>query len=671
MEGVLCSTCGRHDSSLEPVDNPSESREVCLRSLHASTLTCKICAFVQEVLSLDPTTPNVVDESYDSARIKVDDGGLRFTGQWQGAMVIEVYQAGTQPNLPEPREVSRELSCGAAAGIIKEWMTSCDGHVECTSQDPLATMRNPTVGKDGTETQPPSENDIISLYPKRLIWLGPDVQSARLVSFPNEVVEYAALSYCWGKAEEGERVFKTDKSTKSEFEIDIPLAEVPPTLIDAFELTKKLGIDYLWVDALCIVQGSQREWEQESAKMGRIYYYAKIVLSSTQSSNVNDGVFLPRSTIPLFQDIASHDGSMHARRNMNHEIITSCRTKSNKWWEANINNTFPVLSRGWCFQERMLATRIVHFTPTELVWECQKCRKCECGIVQSHLYPAKNNISSAFRICLKEDVGKRGLRQMWREIVRSYSVRKLTNMGDKLAALSGIAELMKGKTGDMYAAGLWKASLPFDLLWRCDQTGDLKTKKERLPSWSWISVDGAVKWPVSLEPNQEQPLQYINSTTYFDFEALGAEVCDVVCEVAGQNEFGQLAFGKITLRTRLREATVHSISDDWSEFYETQWAVKVADSDLAPLWLDIILNDLRVSGEIGISMEPLFLVEIMRPGEADRTWEEALLVRRRDGSVDEYERVGVAANVCPKTGNKWTTRRSWFGESKVRNVVLA
>ncbi|KAH9206801.1 hypothetical protein DL95DRAFT_236562, partial [Leptodontidium sp. 2 PMI_412] len=255
----------------------------------------------------------------------------------------------------------------------------------------------------------------------------------------------------------GEHVFKTDKSTKLEFEITIPLAKVPRTLIDAFVLTKKLGIDYLWVDALCIVQGSQEEWEQESAKMGLIYSHAKIVLSSTQSSNVSDGVFMPRSTMPLSQDIA-------------------------------------ILSRGWCFQERMLATRIVHFTPTELVWECQKCRKCECGIVQSHLYPAKNNISSAFRICLGDDVGERGLRQMWREIVRSYSVRKLTNMDDKLAALSGIAALMKKKTGDMYAAGLWKASLPFDLLWRCDQTGDLKTEKARLPSWSWISVDGAVKW---------------------------------------------------------------------------------------------------------------------------------------------------------------------------------
>ncbi|PVH89979.1 hypothetical protein DL98DRAFT_508200 [Cadophora sp. DSE1049] len=356
---------------------------------------------------------------------------------------------------------------------------------------------------------------------------------------------------------------------------------------------------------------------------------------------------------------------------MNHEIITSCRTKSNKWWEANINNTFPVLSRGWCFQERMLATRIVHFTPAELVWECQKSRKCECGIVQSHLYPTKNNISSAFRICLEQDVGERGIRQMWREIVRSYSVRKLTNMSDKLAALSGIAALMKSKTGDMYAAGLWKASLPFDLLWRCDQTGDLKTKKERRPSWSWLSVDGAVKWPVSQEPSQAQPLEYVTSTTYFEHGALGAEVCDVVCEVAGQNEFGQVASGKIILKTRLIEATLQrNPGDDWNEIYEAQWAVKVANLDLAPFWPDISLSDPRVDGEEGKATEALYLMEVMKPGEAIWTWEEALIVRRMTGTTDEFERIGVAANVSPATGNKWMTSKNWFGDVGVREVVL-
>ncbi|KAH7343025.1 hypothetical protein BKA65DRAFT_303433 [Rhexocercosporidium sp. MPI-PUGE-AT-0058] len=238
-------------------------------------------------------------------------------------------------------------------------------------------------------------------------------------------------------------------------------------------------------------------------------------------------------------------------------------------------------------------------------------------------------------------------------------------MDDKLAALSGIAALMKNKTEGMYAAGLWKASMPFDLLWRCDQTGDLSTKKERLSSRSWISVDGAVKWPMSLETNQEQPLQYINSTAYFECGALGAEVCEVVCPVAGSNDFGQVAFGKIILRTRLIEATVRSVPDnDWVGLYDTHWAVHVPGLNLAPLWLDICL------GKMGTTVESIYLMVVMSPGQADWTWEEALLVRRKLGSMDEFERVGVAANVCPKTRTKWTTLRSWFGSSEIWEVVL-
>lgn len=268
--------------------------------------------------------------------------------------------------------------------------------------------------------------------------------------------------------------------------------------------------------------------------MGHIYSNAKIVLAATRSADVNEGLFKQRRATPLSKDIEATGGSTRARRNLNHEIIISCRTKSHYWWETHINTTFPLLSRGWGFQERMLATRIVHFASSELVWECQNSRKCECHVMESNLYPKMNNLGSALRICLSQPNDERSMRQMWREIVNSYPVRKLTQIEDKLLALSGIAGLLKEASGDTYAAGLWRRSLPFDLLWRCDQSGELQSKKIRSPSWSWISVDGAVKWPVSQNPNEEQPLKYISSTTYFEYGADRVEICEVECELDGK-----------------------------------------------------------------------------------------------------------------------------------------
>jgi len=497
-----------------------------------------------------------------------------------------------------------------------------------------------------------------------MIQLGENAKTARLVPVStNSTDPYAALSYCWG--ENGN--FITEEHTLGDYEKHIPVEKLPQTIKNAFCLTKAIGLHYLWVDAICIVQGNKQEWGEESQKMGHIYSNAKIVLSATRSGNVKEGMFTQRPATPLSTDIEAVGGSMLARRNLNHEIITSCRTKSNYWWEKHINGTFPLLSRGWGFQERMLATRIVHFTPSELVWECQKLRKCECGVMESNLFPVMNNLGSALRICLEQPKDERSVRQMWREIVNSYSVRKLTQIDDKLPALSGIAGLLQERSGDTYAAGLWRRSLPFDLLWRCDQSGNLQSKKTRSPSWSWISVDGAVKWPVSQDPNEEQPLKYISSTTYFECGAEGIEVCDVECKPDGKDKYGRVKAGRIIAKTRMALATIHYVSDEtWNGMYGTDWAVQVNASDLAPFWPDI--------SQEGLQFDPygnnvLQVMEVMKSRNIPGSWEEALVVRLKCGFEYEYERVGVAANVS-LTSRKWTTVTSWFDSPHSDQITL-
>jgi hypothetical protein len=262
------------------------------------------------------------------------------------------------------------------------------------------------------------------------------------------------------------------------------------------------------------------------------------------------------------------------------------------------------------------------------------------------------------------------MRQMWREIVNSYSVRKLTLIEDKLPALSGIASLLKEKSGDAYTAGLWRSSLPFDLLWRCDQSGDLQRRKTRSPSWSWISVDGAVKWPASQHPNEEQPLRYISSTTYFECGADGIDVCEVECELDGDDEYGRVRAGRIKVKTRLALATIHYVSDQtWNEMYGTEWAVQAGGSDAAPFWPDINQEGLQRDPGRNYMPDGLHIMEIMRSQGVPGSWEEALVVRLKCGSDPEYERVGVAANVSP-TSRRWTTVKSWFNSPHSDEVTL-
>jgi hypothetical protein len=56
-----------------------------------SALNCESCGFIAALLDEEGTTPMDEDQT---ATIRVDNGGRRFTGQWHGALVTELYEPG-------------------------------------------------------------------------------------------------------------------------------------------------------------------------------------------------------------------------------------------------------------------------------------------------------------------------------------------------------------------------------------------------------------------------------------------------------------------------------------------------------------------------------------------------------------------------------------------------
>jgi hypothetical protein len=158
---------------------------------------------------------------------------------------------GSQPRLPLPKDPVKK-TCALATAIITNWMESCREHPECNSHNFFAqSSGTQTSGKAaGDDTGKKGCNHFL---PKRLIWLGENAEKVRLVPYPTQCEEYAALSYCWG----GDGTFKTEGHVVEKFEKDIPLKHLPQTIRDAFCLTKRLGLEYLWIDAICIVQGKK------------------------------------------------------------------------------------------------------------------------------------------------------------------------------------------------------------------------------------------------------------------------------------------------------------------------------------------------------------------------------------------------------------------------------
>ena len=92
------------------------------------------------------------------------------------------------------------------------------------------------------------------------------------------VHDYVALSHCWGTTS-GTQVSKTLKANLIQRTDSIEWDEMTKTFQDAFMITRGLGLRYVWIDSLCIIQDVEEDFLIECAKMGLVYANAYCTLA--------------------------------------------------------------------------------------------------------------------------------------------------------------------------------------------------------------------------------------------------------------------------------------------------------------------------------------------------------------------------------------------------------
>jgi len=189
--------------------------------------------------------------------------------------------------------------------------------------------------------------------PKRLLHIDGD---AHLIHTA-EPVRYAALSYCW----DGYSEHRTESSNVAMRHSKLEVHNLPQTLKDAIWFALKLGINYIWIDSLCIVQDDWQDWVEEAAKIADIYSAAYVVLSATCAKDATKG-FQGHHTKP--HNISSH---FSARQSVIATAWQGCHYSGTPIFDDS-----PLDQRGWCLQESLLAIRIMHFLPSEVIFSC-KC----------------------------------------------------------------------------------------------------------------------------------------------------------------------------------------------------------------------------------------------------------------------------------------------------------
>jgi hypothetical protein len=98
---------------------------------------------------------------------------------------------------------------------------------------------------------------------------------------------YLALSYRWGK----DSFIRTTKSNTAMLEMRLEMSILPKSFRDAIEITRALGVKYICIDSLCVVQDDMKDWEVESSRMATVYLDAYLVLAASQSESAS-GVLL-------------------------------------------------------------------------------------------------------------------------------------------------------------------------------------------------------------------------------------------------------------------------------------------------------------------------------------------------------------------------------------------
>lgn len=158
---------------------------------------------------------------------------------------------------------------------------------------------------------------------------------------------YVALSHVWG----GEISYKLKMKLLEGWTRSIDVNELPRIFQDAITVTRNLGLRYLWIDALCIVQDSPKDWQQESSRMGSVFKNAFLTLATSATAQSQNGFLTRESTCrsSLRLETLSANGQSCGYEYLRREVTP----------QGEIN------TRGWCLQENILSTRILTFTPDE------------------------------------------------------------------------------------------------------------------------------------------------------------------------------------------------------------------------------------------------------------------------------------------------------------------
>ncbi|KAI0813047.1 HET-domain-containing protein [Xylaria sp. FL0064] len=284
---------------------------------------------------------------------------------------------------------------------------------------------------------------------------------------------YAALSYVWGQAKVLRAGIANIESLEKPGAFATPELTPPQTIKDAIQATKEVGIRYLWVDALCIIQDEgYKEKLPHIKQMNRIYETAELVIVAMSSQDAGFGI---PGVQPWTRDAEQHIEQITPK------LRLGIRTA---YGNDSINCVYS--TRGWTYQETGFARRQLIFTGGQAVFLCKHADNwSEDRVVEDYDFITGKMLEG-------DDGG------MWEGDdsivsyegpIQNYSDRTLSFSSDIYNAFAGVSQRMRDLLKTDLCHGIPPPYFDWCLLW--DPMNE-NTRRQGTPSWSWSGWEGGV-----------------------------------------------------------------------------------------------------------------------------------------------------------------------------------
>jgi hypothetical protein len=607
--------------------------------------------------------PDIPKNKYKRFILEPDDGMLRPTKPHIRA--YHIAECTSSQGVPIHGDfTSDRTSSIESIQTAAMWLQDCVGsHLSCNT---------------------PDRNSI--WYPTRLLHLtdsSGDQSYVRLIRTAQElpVGPYSTLSHRWGNA----MPFQLTQAMESDSNPCFPVIELPRTFQEAIQVSKQLGIWYLWIDSLCIIQSgdNRQDWSREASLMDLVYTHSQCNISATDAEDSTKGLFRDRTP--------QYVGRSRSKVNLNglqpDGKHMECLMTDLLFWQ-HILQSSPLEKRAWVFQERYLAPRVLHFGPNQLFWECQEHTACETfpqglplvslnfgSLFLKSQENIERRVSKQDRIpgrihfpwyCAdasqpqlpplhtnhtKKENLERGTSQLqepgqivndatetyweslWAVLISDYSRKELTVPGDKLVALSGVAKHLRSRIKDVYVAGMWRRNLEVTLMWYVTAIRR-RPPSYRAPSWSWASVDGMVWLDSTIE---RQSLIRIE---------------DVVLDHATEDSTGAVTGGWLDLCGCLKPMRLQGIKREAS----TVWHIIVDTSNVSEhrcnttleepfeCDLDTLHHEVSAFDDDNTERRLFFMPGLIDGGSDEGPLLRCLLLRLENSKNKTFERIGIVGS---------------------------